>query len=165
MAIAASDIGVYLSGGPSNTVADDSIGGAPSNTKVGSSSLHNLWDKVTGDESSAGYKDYRIVYIQNDHGTLEGENIRAYFQTNESSYLNIGVNQAKNTNAPQLTNEETDPSGVTWSAAANKAAAVSIGDLAAGDYRALYIRRTIPAGAPADDQVDWNIQIAVDTPA
>ena len=51
MAIAASDIGVYLSGGPSNTVADDRIGGAPSNTKVGSSSLHNLWDKVTGDEN------------------------------------------------------------------------------------------------------------------
>ena len=166
MAITASDIKVYYSGGP-NAVTDntDSIGGAPSTTQVGSSGLHNLWDRVVGDESSAGDIEYRIIYIKNEHTSLTGTNIRAFFHTNESSFLTIGVNQAKNTNAPALTNENTAPSGVTFSAAATKANAVNIGDLAPNDYRALYIKRTIAAGTAADDQVDWNIQIAVDTSA
>ena len=127
--------------------------------------MHNLWDQVSGDESSAGDTEYRIIYIRNEHASITGTNIRAYFNTNESSYLTIGVNQAKNTNAPALTNEDTDPSGVTFSAAATKANAVTIGDLAPNDFRALYIKRTIPAGAAADNQVDWNIQIVVDTSA
>ena len=165
MAIVASDIKVFLSGGQSNTNVNASLGGVPSTTEVAASALHNLWDRVDGDESKAGDTEYRIVYIQNKHASITGTNVRAYFHTNESSFLTIGVKEAINTNAGALTNENTAPTGITFYAAATKSAAVDIGDLAPNAYRALYIKRTIPAGTAADDSVDWNIQIAVDTSA
>lgn len=164
MAIVSSDIKAYLSGGASNSNVNASLGGVKSSEVVPADALNNLWDQVSGDESSAGDTEYRIIYIENDHASLEATNVRAFFKTNESSYLTIGVNVAKNTNATLLTNEETAPSGVTFSAASTKANAVSLGDLDHGDYRALYIKRVIPASTGPNDEVDWNIQIVADTP-
>ena len=166
MAITTAELQVLLSGGSTNTDPAASIGGAPSTTEVSSTPLHNIFDKITGDESAAGDTEYRVLYVKNNNSTLDGENCKVYFGTNESSYISIGVSEAVDTNAAALTDEETAPSGsITWTKPTTRSAAVTLGDLDSGSFRALYLRRVIPAGASADDSVDFSLKVEIDTPA
>ena len=64
MAITASNIKFYLSGGTSNSNVNASIGGAISTTEVVDNSRHNLFDKTLGTESTAGDTEYRCIYIK-----------------------------------------------------------------------------------------------------
>ena len=110
MVLSSSDLQLRLSGGATNSDATASLGGVLSSQAVSSTTLHNVFDKITGDESNAGDTEYRIVYVRNG-GSQTAENVRVYLSGNYDSGvqpsglandISIGVSTAKNTAASTL---------------------------------------------------------------
>jgi hypothetical protein len=159
MAITASDLKIYLSGGAGNSDPNASLGGVISSTEVTDNTTHNLFDQVSGTESNAGDTEYRGVYLKNTHGTLTLQNTKIYISSNTGSAdttIDIALDGgATNATMETLTDESTAPSGETFSAPTTYAGGLSIGSLAAGEKKGLFIRRTVNAGAAAvnDDAV------------
>lgn len=150
MAIVASDIKYRLSGGASNTDPNASLGGAESSTDAGS----GIFDNVSSAEGTAGDTEYRCIYVKNTHGSLTYQGAKVWIQANTPSAdttvdIGLGTTAVGTGNEQTVADEQTAPSGVTFSAAANEGAALSIGDIPAGHHKAVWIRRTVTAGAAA----------------
>ena len=149
MPIISTDIKYRLSGGAANTDPALSLGGAKSSTDAGS----NLLDTVSSVEAAAGDVEYRCEYVHNNHGTLTLEGAKLWVQANTPSAdttIEVGLGtSAVNATEQTVANEGVAPSGVTFSAAADEAGAISLGDIPAGQHRAVWIKRTITAGAAA----------------
>jgi len=154
MAVAASDIKFYLSGGASNAVPAASLGGAISSTEINMvSTLNNLFDDVNDTEAAAGDTEYRCFYIKNTNATDALADAAIYISSNSPSAdtaITIGLDPAGvSGEATTIANEGAAPAGVSFSAAANSGAALAIGALAAGAYQAVWIKRVVDADAAA----------------
>ena len=154
MPIVAADIKVYLSGGAANADPNAALGGAVSSVELVDNTLHNLFDKVTGAESAAGDTEYRAVFIRNTHATLTLEGAKVYIDANTVSTDTqvqialadeaIGVETIET-----VANENTAPTGPTFSTADGAANALTIGDLAPGEEKAIWIKWIVGAAAVA----------------
>lgn len=149
MPIISTDIKYRLSGCAANADPTLSLGGAKSSVDAGS----NLLDAVSSAEALAGDIEYRCYYIHNAHATLVLENAVAWIQANTPSAdttLDIGVGtSAVNATEQTVANENAAPTGITFVAAVNEAGAVALGNIPAGQHRAVWVRRTVNAGAAA----------------
>jgi hypothetical protein len=149
MAIAASDIVYRLSGGASNATPLTSLGGVKSSVAASTT----IFDDVAAGESSAGDTEYRCVYVHNAHATLTYTAPVAWIATNTPSpgtTIDVGVGtSAVNATEQTVADENTAPTGVTFSAAATQGAGVALGDIPPGQSRAIWVRRTVTAGAAA----------------
>lgn len=159
MAIVSSDIKYRLSGGSSNTDPAASLGGVKSSTDASAS----IYDDVTSAEASSGDTEYRCIYVHNNHGTLTYLGSKVWIQTNTPSAdtdVAIGLGtSAVNGTEQTVADENTAPSGVTFSAPTSFAGGLSIGDIPAGQHKAVWIRRTINAGAAvASDSFTLRVQ-------
>lgn len=147
MPILTSEIQYRLSGGAGNTNPDSALGGAKSSTAAGS----NIFDAVTSGEAASGDVEYRCVYVHNNNGSLTYLGPRIWIQTNTPSAdtdVAIGLGtSAVNGTEQTVANENTAPTSVTFSSPANEAAGLAIGDIPAGQHRAIWIRRTVNANA------------------
>lgn len=142
------NIVLKLSGGISNTNPNASLGGVMSqdsqaNITTSNTSLNNLFDDISKSENFNGTTDYRCVYISND--TINAGEIFAsgevYISGTPYADIQIGVG-TKNATAPTIGDENTVPSGVSFSTPSS-GSPLSLGaDLDPGDYIALWIRRT-----------------------
>ena len=159
MPIVAGDLKIYLSGGAGNSDPNASLGGVISSTEVTDNTTHNLFDQVSGTESLAGDIEYRGVYLKNTHGSLTLQNTKIYISSNTGSAdttIDIALDGgATNATMETLSDESTAPSGETFTAPTTYAGGLSIGSLAAGEKKGLFIRRTVNASAAAvnDDAV------------
>ena len=148
MAIISTDIQYRLSGGASNSDPALSLGGVKSSTAAS-----NYFDDVSSAEASAGDTEYRCVYVHNNHGTLSLIGAKVFIQTNTPSSdtdVAIGLgSSAINGTEQTVANESTAPTGVSFSAPTTFAGGLAIGDLAAGAHKAVWVRRTVNAGAAA----------------
>ena len=172
MPIVSTDLKLRLSGGASNTDPAASIGGAMSTEAGGvitTAELNNLFDNVTGDESAAGMVDYRCVYIENDHATITWEAVKLWIATvsasTDSVYAIALDGGGLNATAEVEADEDTPPTGETFSSPTTKAAGLSLGDMDAGDNYPIWIRRTISAGASANNSDGPTIRYEGDTGA
>lgn len=168
MPIIASDIKFFLSGGSTNTDGNDALGGAISSTEA-SSSLNALFDYVTGDESAAGDTEYRCIYIQNDHPSLTLYGTKIWISTNTpstdtSAEIALGTSAVSGTEQT-IADEDTAPSGTTFSTATNEGASLSIGDLDAGEWKAIWIKRIVDSSAAAYNADGMTITVKGDTAA
>lgn len=147
MPIITSEIEFRLSGGASNSDPNASIGGAMSSAVDPGS----LFDTVSGAESAAGDVEYRCIYVTHADPAITWVNTKIWLDANPSGQIAIGLGAtAVGTGTePAVANESTAPAGVTFSAAASEGAALSIGDIPAGSRKAVWLRRTITAGASA----------------
>lgn len=149
MPIISTDIKYRLSGGGANTDPALSLGGAKSSTDAPS----GLLDTVSSVEAAAGDTEYRALYVHNNHGTLTLEGAKLWVQANTPSAdttIEVGVGtSAVNATEQTVANEGVAPSGVTFVAAANEAGAITLGDIPAGQHRAVWIKRIVTAGAVA----------------
>lgn len=149
MPIIASEIQYRLSGGATNNDPNASLGGAKSSNSAPAA----LFDDVSGAESAAGDIEYRCVYVHNANATLALQNAVLWIQTNTPSgdtTVDVGLGtSAINATEQTIANESTAPSGVSFSAAANKAGGISLGSIPAGQHRAVWVRRTVNAAAAA----------------
>ena len=175
MAVTASDIKFYLSGGSSNSSGDASLGGAISSTEIPAYVMDGLMDQVSGKESKAGDTNYRIIYLKNNHATDDALNVEIYFdqdatnkQRNDAGVLispavddpivyNSEITMALypgsvNVAAAALADEATAPAGsIVYSSAQGEPNALAIGTIPATQFKAIIIRRVIPANTPAKD--------------
>lgn len=165
MAILTTDLQQRLSGGAGNSDPNASLGGAKSANQAGS----NLFDDVPSAESSPGDVEYRCVYLHNNHGSLTLQNSVVWISVNTpspDSSIDIGLGAAAiNATETAVANENTAPAGVTFSAPANKGAGLAVGNIPAGQHKALWIRRTINAGAAAYNNDGYTIRWEGDTAA
>jgi len=169
MPIVSADIDFRLSGGAANSDPNASLGGVKSSTEITAASLHNLFDQVASAESSAGDVEYRCFYVHNAHATLALQNAVIWVQTNtpaSDTTVDIGLGaSAVNGTEQTVANESTAPSGVTFSAPATEGAALSIGNIPAGQHKAVWVRRTISAAAAANNLDNVVLRVKGDTAA
>lgn len=169
MAIVASDIQFRLSGGGANSNVNASLGGAKSSTQITDAALHNLFDQVSGDESAAGDIEYRCIYVHNAHATLSLQNAVVWISTNTPSTDTVVAialaGEGLNGTAETVANESTAPIGETFSSPATKGAGLSLGTIPAGQHYAIWIRRTVSAGAAAYNTDSVVITVEGDTAA
>lgn len=164
MAIQSTDIQYRLSGGASNTSAAASLGGAKSSAAVPVA----IFDDVSSAEAAAGDAEYRCVYVHNGHASLTLIGAVLFILANTpstSTTVDVGPGtSAVNGTEQSVADESTAPSGVTFSAAASQAAGIALGDIPAGQSRAVWVRRTISAGAGAVNDT-FSFRVVGDTAA
>ena len=168
MSIIAGDFVARLSGGAGNASGNASLGGVKSSTAA-SSTVDQLFDAVSAAEALAGTVEYRCIYLHNANATDTMTSARVWVSANTplaGTTLDIGVGTAAVNGTEQtIANESTAPTGVSWSTAANEGAALSIGNIPAGQHKAVWVRRTISAAAAANNLDNVVLRVKGDTAA
>lgn len=109
---------------------------------------NNIFDDINAVESSTGDTEYRCVYIKNSHGADTALTTRVWIASDasgaDSIEIGLGV-AAVNVTEQVVADESTAPTGVAFSAPTDYAGGLAVGDLSAGDYKAIWIKRTVPS--------------------
>lgn len=152
MSVVATDIKYYLSGGAGNADPNASLGGVISATEITSAQLENLFDNVTSAEAVAGDTNYRCLYVKNTNSTDTLTDARDFFSSLPAvTLLTMGLDPAgKNATATTIANEASAPVGVSFTEPADYAGGLALGDLAAGDFYAFWLRRIVAPGASSN---------------
>jgi hypothetical protein len=151
MAIASSDIHYRLSGGSSNSDPNASLGGAKSTTTDAASTI---FDDVSGAESAAGDTEYRGLCLSNEHGSLTWQSVKIWISTDTPSAdtdADVALAaEAVNTQMASIANENTAPTSVTFAnTAVSFATGLSIGDIPSTQFKGIWLKRAVTAGAAA----------------
>lgn len=169
MPIAAGDIDFRLSGGSGNTDPNAALGGVKSSTEIVDATVHNLFDVVSSAETSAGDTEYRCFYVHNNHGSLTLQGAKFWIQTQTPSgdtSVEVALgSSAVNGTEQTIANETAAPTGVTFSTAANEGASLSIGDIPAGQHKAVWVKRIVGVGAAAYNTDSAVFRVKGDTAA
>lgn len=64
-----------------------------------------------------------------------------------------------------ISDESTTPSGVSFSSPASKAAGLPLGNLPAGQWKAVWLKRVVSASATVDDAVTYSVKVEGDSNA
>lgn len=138
-------------GNSTAAVPADSLGKYISTTEIVDNNLHNLFDVVSGAENVASESEYRCIFFHNNHATITLENAKVYIaaQVAGGAAVEIGVDPtaasaigAAPAQAVSIANEDTAPAGVAFSAPADSASALAVGNIAPGQCKAVWIKRT-----------------------
>lgn len=143
------------------------MGGAKSSTSIVDNTIDNLFADSLGTESAAGSIKYRAIYVHNNHGTLTALNSRVYITTNTPStdtVFDVAVGTAAiNATEQTVADENTAPTGVTWGNNSTYATGYALGDIPAGQSKAIWFRRTLTAGAAAFDNDSVVFEVGCDS--
>lgn len=180
-AIVSSDILYYLSapgasaGNATAGTVGNSLGKYISTTQLSSTPLDNLFPDLTGAQNAASQVDYACVFVLNN--TASGNsmlNTVAWIPTSGNivgaTTHAIGVDttaaSAKASASAQalvIANATTAPTGVTFVApSATNSGGVSLGTIAPGYCRAIWIRRTATNSAPLNND-GFTLEVDFDT--
>lgn len=166
MAITATDILFKLStksGSAGNTLTSTpnaSLGKYISTTQITDATTDNLFDVVTGDENAASDVEYRGFFVHNNHGSLTWQNVVVWLSADVAggAATAIGLDTtavsavgSASAQALEIADESTAPSGVSFSAPTTKGAGLSIGNIAAGSVKAIWVRRTAANTSAVND--------------
>lgn len=156
------DIEYRLSGGAANSDPAASLGGAMSSVEaIGST----IFDAVSSAEASAGDTEYRCVYVMN-NGATTAQTAKIWIQANTpSADTTIAIalgGEGKNGTAETVGNENTAPSGESFSSPTGSGDGLSLGDLANTDRYPVWIRRTVTAGAAAVASDTFTLRVGYD---
>jgi len=167
MPIVSTDLKIRLSvpsasAGGASAQADPnaSLGKWCSTTEVVDATLNNLWDDVSGDENAAEESEYRCIFVHNAHATLTGLNGVVWISAEEAGGADCGVGldttsasayTAEVEQALVVANEDTAPTGVSFSAPTSKATGLSVGDLTAGYVKGVWVKRTTTNSTALND--------------
>jgi hypothetical protein len=150
MSIIAGDFTTRLSGGAANSSGNAALGGAKS-SNAASASIDALFDPVSAAQAAAGLVEYRCVYLHNANGADVMTNLVAFISANTplaGTTIDIGVGTAAVNGTEQtIANEGTAPAGVTFSAPADAGSGLAMGNIPAGQHKALWLRRSVTAGS------------------
>jgi hypothetical protein len=128
---------------------------------------HNLFDVITASESSSGDTEYRCLYVKNISSRSVLGNSKIWIYTNTPSTqsdVSIGLGTSAISGTEQtIANEGTAPTAVTFSQPTNFSTALSIGNLTAGQYKAVWIKRVITALSSAYNDDNFTLAFAGDT--
>lgn len=158
MAITATDILFKLSlktGTAGNQSAqpdvNQSLGKYISTTQITDATLNNLFDDVSGDENAASDVEYRCIFVHNAHASLTWQGVKVWLSAEVEGGANVAIAiddvaasaiGASAAQADMVADESTPPTGESFSSPTSKATGLSLGDIAAGYCRAIWVRRT-----------------------
>lgn len=180
MPIAASDLLFKLSvktGSAGNSTAQGdpnaSLGKYISTTQVTDNTLNNLFDNVTGEENAASDVEYRCIFIHNAHGSLSLTSPKVWISAEVSGGASVAIAVDSNVaasaigsssaQATEIADESTAPSpALSFSSPTTQGTGLSVGDIAAGFCKAIWIRRTAANTSPKNND-GCTISIAGDT--
>lgn len=166
MSITATDILFKLSttaGSAGNSGAGtvgQSLGKYISTTQITSASLHNLFNAVSGAENAASEVNYQCVFVHNAHATLTLTGAKVYVSAEVAggTAVAIGVDTtaasaigSASAQALQIADDTTAPAGVSFSTPTTSGAALTLGDIPAGQCKAFWVRRTAANSAAQED--------------
>ena len=170
MPIASTDILFKLSiktGTAGNAAAQPdpnaSLGKYISTTQLSGTAANNLFDDITGSENAASTTDYRCFFVHNAHATLTLRGAVVYLSGGDpagGANVAIAVDNtaasaigSSSAQAAEIANETTAPSGVgSFSTPTTAAGGLSLGDIAAGSCRAVWVRRAAANTAAVNDE-------------
>ena len=174
MPITSTDILLKLSttagaAGNSNTSTPNaSLGKYISTTQITDATLNNLFDDISGNENAASTVDYRCIFIHNAHGSLQYQNVVVYLLSEVAGGANIAIGVdptaasaigAAPAQAVTIASETTAPAGVSFTSPTTFGAGIAVGNLNAGQCRAIWIRRTATVSAALNnDGVTLRVQ-------
>jgi hypothetical protein len=165
MPLITGDFVTRLSGGAANASGNASLGGAKS-ANAASATVDLLFDQVASAEAAAGDVEYRCVYLHNANATSSMLSAVVWVSANtpsSSTTLSIGVGTAAVNGTEQTVADETTASaGVTFSEPASQGAGLALGDIPAGQHKAIWLRRTVTAAAGATANDTWSLGYAAD---
>lgn len=156
MPIVEADLIHRLSGGVANTDPNLALGGDMSTDPGGvivSDTDNNDMDDITSTEAAAGIVIYRGYFYSNEVTSAVLTWIGPVFwiesQTSSGDTdVSIAIaDELKNLAMEVLANEETAPSGPSFTQPANKAAGLAIDDLDQNDFRGHWVRYNVSAAA------------------
>lgn len=164
MALSASNILIYLTGGTGNTDPNLSLGGTISTTQIVDATLHNLYDYVSSDEALAGDIEYRAIKYKNTHPTDTAYGVVIYIQSDTTSpdtSLAIAYDSA---GTQSVVNESTAPSApaLTFSSPSSKATGIAIGNVAASATFTIWTKWIVNASAAGYANDTTALRISVD---
>jgi hypothetical protein len=159
VAIASSDIVKRFSvaaaaGNTTAGTAATSLGDQISTTDITDATVANLFSNVSDTEAAAGKTVYRCFFVLNNHASLTytSATVAVNSQTSSGSDITIALDDiavsAKGSGSAQaavIASETTTPTGV----GAFGAGPLSIGDIAAGSVKAIWVKQVTSAGASA----------------
>jgi hypothetical protein len=128
-----------------------------SSTAFASGGNNNLFDDVPGSESSSANAtdrtEYRGFTVRNGHGTLTLQGPVIWIDSLTSSAdteFDLAVAaEAVNVTMATIANEKTAPATVTFTRPTSKATGLALSDIPAGQFRGVWIRRTVNQNAAA----------------
>jgi hypothetical protein len=165
MPIVASDIKFYLSGGASNSDPLLSLGGIISSTQAGT----NIFANVSSSDAASGKTYYRCIYIKNTHATLALESAKVWFQANTPSTTTAVsmalAGEGLNATAETVVDQFTAPVGETFSAPSSSGTSLSLTNVPAGQYYAVWLKLVVDASSPAYANDGFTLRVLGDTAA
>jgi hypothetical protein len=172
MPVTASDIHIKYSvvsgsaGNSTSGTAGGSLGKYVSTTDVAGSS-NVFFDDVSSAEAAAGDTEYRCVFVHNAHATDSALNVQVSVTSEVSgggtttmALDNIAASAvgSASAQAAQIADENTAPTGV----GAFSTGPLSIGTLAAGQVKAVWLKRVVSASTGAMTGDGFTFHIAGD---
>lgn len=164
--------GTYAIQGGSNggllkvTVAAGSLPGSTlSNTITIANQTEKVFDDVTKAESLAGVTRYRCIYVQNNHASDTLSTVKIWISANTPGQDNIDIalsTGGKNSTPATIASETTAPADANFTATnpIDETSALTIGDLAFGDYYPIWIKNEVPAST-TEAQTENTFRLAV----
>ena len=155
MAVTPSDLGIFTT--------SSNLGGAITGTDASGSVV---FDPFTGDETSAGITENACIYVKNSSGqTAIASKVYVNSETSHAGVnATIGLGtSAVNGTEQTIGSKTSSPSSVTFSEANGAGNALSIGDIPAGQHKAVWIRFAVGAGTAAKNAYTVQLGITCDT--
>lgn len=166
MPVAAGDVKLKYStkvGAAGNANAGNaagSLGKYISTTEIASAVANNLFDDVSGPENVASDVEYRCVFVHNSHATITFENVGVYILSEVAGGASIAIGvdptaasaiASAAAQALEIADEGTAPVGVVFTSPVDTASAIDLGDIAPGQCRAFWVRRSATNSAAVDN--------------
>jgi hypothetical protein len=145
-----------------------SLGDQVSTTAITDATLSNLFDTVSAAEATAGFTDYRCFFVLNNHATLTATatTIEVLSQTALGGTYTIALDDiavsakgAGSAQAAAIAASTDVPSGV----GAFGAGPLSIGDLAPGQVKGVWVRWTCSAATAAINPDGVVLRVSTET--
>jgi hypothetical protein len=165
--IPAVDLGMFLTGGSSNTDPNLSIGGNVSSTEITSDNLNNLFRRITESEAGSGITIYRCVALKNKNATQNMINAVFYMVFDTTSVDDLALyskaQAAKNVVETAVTNEFTAPTGsnISFIAALRRSSGLVLGNLAPTEYINVWMRVSVNPGAKQFTENKFKMRLEV----
>ena len=179
MPIVATDLKFKLSinttPGNANAQADpnDSIGGFMALTEIVTATDNNLFADVSGADNAASAVHYRGIFVHNDHGSLNLLTAKVWISAEVAGGADVAIaldgagETAENLATVQMervADEDTAPTGPTFSAPTTQGTGLSLADLGANSCYGIWVRRTA-ANTAALSADGFTLSIGGDTAA
>jgi len=148
MAIVGGDLKLYLTGGAANADPLLSLGGVTSSVQFTDNTPDKLFASVGPAEALAGSVKYRALTFKNTSAlTAYGASIYVSQETT-SPGTTVAI-AYDSTGTQDVADEDTAPTGLSFSTPVSLATAVALGDVAAAGVARIWFKRTVTASVAA----------------